>query len=45
MLKARWKGGTAAQDARSQLVYAGQIRSFRISRLDRESKKIDLELA
>jgi small subunit ribosomal protein S1 len=45
MLKARWKGGAAAQESKPQLVYAGQIRSFRITRLERESKKIELELA
>lgn len=44
MLKARWKGGTA-QESQPQLAYVGQIRSFRISNLDRESKKINLELA
>jgi len=45
MLQARWKGGTVAQESKPQLVYAGQIRSFRIARLDRDSKKVDLELA
>ena len=45
MLKARWKGGPVAQESKPQLVYAGQIRSFRISRLERDSKKINLELA
>jgi small subunit ribosomal protein S1 len=44
MLKARWKGGTVAEESKPQLVYAGQIRSFRISRLERDSKKGDLEL-
>ena len=45
MLKARWKGGAVAQESKPQLAYAGQIRSFRITRLDPESKKIDLEMA
>jgi small subunit ribosomal protein S1 len=45
MLKARWKSGAVAQESQPQLAYVGQIRSFRISSLDRESKKIDLELA
>lgn len=44
MLKARWKGG-AAQESKPQLAYVGQIRSFRISRLDPETKKINVELA
>lgn len=44
MLKARWKSG-AAQESKPQLAYVGQIRSFRISSLDRERRKIDLELA
>jgi small subunit ribosomal protein S1 len=45
MLKARWKGGSIAQESKPELVYAGQIRSFRITKLDPESKKIDLELS
>src|SRR5947209_2879905 len=42
MLQARWKGaaGGATQDA----ITPGQIRSFRISKLDQASKKIELEL-
>lgn len=44
MLKARWKDG-AAQESKPQLAYVGQIRSFRISRLDPETKKINVELA
>jgi small subunit ribosomal protein S1 len=42
MLKARWKAGSAAE-AKSE-VAAGQIRSFRISKLDADAKKIELEL-
>jgi small subunit ribosomal protein S1 len=45
MLKARWKGGKVAQQSKPDPVEAGQIRSFRITRLDRERKKIDVELA
>jgi small subunit ribosomal protein S1 len=42
MLKARWKGSSAGSVPE---VSAGQIRSFRIAKLDAESKKIGLELA
>ena len=45
MLKARWKGGAATGESRPESVRAGQIRSFRISRLDREAKQIELKLA
>ncbi len=46
MLQARWKGGAAASGApKAETVHAGQIRSFRIATLDRDAKKIELELA
>ncbi len=45
MLKARWKGGTAGGATKPEAVRAGQIRSFRISRLDPAAKRIELELA
>jgi len=45
MLKARWKGGAAAGASKPEAVTAGQIRSFRISKLDADTKKIELELA
>jgi small subunit ribosomal protein S1 len=53
MLNARWKGGGASGEARTvaananqpSLPRAGQIRSFRIVRLDAAAKKIELELA
>ncbi|HYL39435.1 MAG TPA: 30S ribosomal protein S1 [Bryobacteraceae bacterium] len=44
MLSAKWKQGASAS-ARPEPVRAGQIRSFRIVRLDPASKKIELELA
>jgi small subunit ribosomal protein S1 len=44
MLKARWKGGEGG-GAKEEGPRAGQIRSFRISKLDAASKKIELELA
>ena len=46
MLQSRWKsGGASASDTKSHPAQAGQIRSFRISRLDPSAKKIELELA
>jgi small subunit ribosomal protein S1 len=44
MLQARWKGGASA-GAKKEPASAGQVRSFRIARLDPEAKKIELELA
>jgi len=43
MLAARWKGG--ASGGKQEGVRAGQIRSFRIVRLDAAAKRIDLESA
>jgi small subunit ribosomal protein S1 len=45
MLEARWKGGQAIGAPRHEPVRAGQIRSFRIVKLDAAGKKIELELA
>ena len=46
MLQARWKGDAPAGGAaKPEAVHSGQIRSFRIVALDRDAKKIDLELA
>src|SRR5215469_9856747 len=44
MLAARWKGSAIAKTSKPQGVLAGQIRSFRITKLDRTAKKIDVEL-
>ena len=45
MLSARWKGGSApTSGSQSENLAAGQIRSFRITKLDREAKQISLEL-
>ena len=43
-LKAHWKGGAGAVAAKPEGVRAGQIRSFRITKLDPAAKKIELEL-
>ena len=45
MLQARWKGGTPASSANPDPVRAGQIRKFKIVKLDGTSKRIELELA
>jgi small subunit ribosomal protein S1 len=45
MLEARWKRGQAIGAPRREPVRAGQIRSFRIVKLDAAGKRIELELA
>jgi small subunit ribosomal protein S1 len=45
MLSARWKGGAPAAGSQPEPLVVGQVRSFRIARLDREAQKIDLEPA
>jgi small subunit ribosomal protein S1 len=45
MLEAHWKGGAASGGSKPAAVLAGQIRSFRITKLDTATKKIELELA
>ncbi len=45
MLEARWKGGQGgAGGAKNEPVRSGQVRSFRIVKLDSAAKKIELEL-
>ncbi|HKD85407.1 MAG TPA: 30S ribosomal protein S1 [Terriglobales bacterium] len=45
MLQARWKGGSPTGTAtKPGPIHTGQIRSFRIARLDPDSKTIELEL-
>jgi small subunit ribosomal protein S1 len=44
MLSARWKGGSERAAGR-EAARAGQIRTFRIARIDAGEKRIDLELA
>ncbi len=44
MLQARWKSGAAADEAKPEGMRAGQIRKFRIAKLDPAAKKIELEL-
>jgi len=45
MLTERWKGNSPAASAKPEALGAGQIRSFRIVKLDAETKKIEVELA
>jgi small subunit ribosomal protein S1 len=45
MLQARWKGGAAAGTSKPDAVRTGQVRNFRIVKLDPEAKRIELELA
>lgn len=44
MLAAKWKSGTVAQAVGSELT-AGQVRSFRVTKLDPAAKRIEVELA
>jgi len=44
MLQARWKGASPGP-AKAEAARAGQIRSFRIAKLDKATKRIELELA
>lgn len=44
MLQARWKSGPAAGENKPESMRAGQIRKFRITKLDPAAKKIELEL-
>jgi len=45
MLKARWKGGPSVAASKPEALSAGQIRSFRIGRMEPDARKIALELA
>jgi small subunit ribosomal protein S1 len=49
MLAAKWKSGPAGQASQEtkggkEVLKAGQVRSFKIARLDAEKKRIDLEM-
>ncbi len=45
MLTARWKGAATGSTPKREPAQSGQIRSFRITKLDPAAKKIELELA
>jgi small subunit ribosomal protein S1 len=44
MLKDRWKGNVPAATSKPEPLSEGQIRSFKIVKLDAEAKKIEVEL-
>jgi small subunit ribosomal protein S1 len=44
MLAARWKSGAVAETSKPQEIQPGQIRKFRITKLDPTTKKIQVEL-
>jgi small subunit ribosomal protein S1 len=44
MLNARWKGETKASNAQADPLRIGQMRNFKIITIDRDTKRIDLEL-
>jgi small subunit ribosomal protein S1 len=43
-LKSRWKGNSPPPQAKPEPLSEGQIRSFKIVKLDAEAKKIEVEL-
>jgi small subunit ribosomal protein S1 len=45
MLQSKWKSGAVRSESKPDAVSGGQIRSFRITKLDPGAKKIELELA
>ena len=45
MLQARWKGSAPAPSAAPEPLHTGQIRSFKITKLDPETKSIEVHLA
>jgi len=44
MLQTRWKSGAPSSEAKPEGLRSGQIRKFRIAKLDPAAKKIELEL-
>jgi len=44
-LKSRWKGYSPAPQSKSDSLAEGQIRTFKITKIDAEAKKIEVELA
>ena len=45
MLQARWKSGAPASETKPESARSGQIRKFRIAKIDKDAKKMELELA
>lgn len=44
LLAARWKNGPSANEVKPEPVRVGQVRSFRITKLDHDTKKIEVQL-
>ena len=44
MLKARWKGNAPEPSAQPEPLAEGQLRSFKITKLVADTKKIEVEL-
>jgi small subunit ribosomal protein S1 len=44
MLKSKWKGNAPSSEAKPEPLTVGQVRSFRIVKLDAEARKIEVEL-
>jgi small subunit ribosomal protein S1 len=44
-LKSRWQGNAPAAEAKPEPLSEGQIRTFKITKLDAEAKKIEVDLA
>jgi len=44
MLQARWKGGAGGASSTPEEIRSGQVRSFRIKKLDAAGKKIEVEI-
>jgi small subunit ribosomal protein S1 len=44
ILAARWKSGTVPESSKPQEIQPGQVRKFRIAKLDRTLKRIEVEL-
>jgi small subunit ribosomal protein S1 len=45
LLKSKWKGNSPSADAKPEPLAVGQLRSFKIVKLDPETKKIQVEIA
>ena len=45
MLQARWKGAAPAESAHPEPLVEGQIRSFKIGKLDADAKRIEVDIA
>ena len=44
MLQARWKSGASASESKPEGLRSGQVREFRIGKLDAAAKKIELKM-